>query len=95
MRKILKLKRWELALLCGLFFTLFSMAAAPVRAQSRLAAKITRLHVVANSDSEQDQQLKLQVRDAVLQAAQARQEQLENGEIDQDFLDAIRLAGQQ
>ena len=95
MRKILKLKRWELALLCGLFFTLFSMAAAPVRAQSRLAAKITRLHVVANSDSEQDQQLKLQVRDAVLQAAQARQDQLGNGEIDQDFLDAIRLAGQQ
>lgn len=95
MSKFLKLKRWELALICGLLFTLFSMAAAPVRAQNRLAEKITRLHVVANSDSDQDQQLKLQVRDAVLQAAQARQDQLETGEIDQDFLDAIRLAGQQ
>ena len=34
--------------------------------QGRLADKLTRLHVVANSDAAEDQALKLQVRDAVL-----------------------------
>jgi len=40
------------------------------RAQLAMAEKLVRLHVLANSDSEEDQQLKLQVRDAVLAAAQ-------------------------
>lgn len=31
--------------------------------------KVVRLHILANSDSEEDQQLKLKVRDAVIQAA--------------------------
>ena len=34
--------------------------------QSELADKVVRLHVLANSDSEEDQALKLKVRDAVL-----------------------------
>ena len=34
--------------------------------QSRLADKVVRLHVLANSDEEADQALKLRVRDAVL-----------------------------
>lgn len=38
--------------------------------QAALAEKLIRLHVVANSDSEMDQQLKLQVRDAVLNKAE-------------------------
>lgn len=36
------------------------------RQQAELSEKLIRLHVVANSDSEEDQALKLQVRDAVL-----------------------------
>ena len=40
--------------------------------QSRLADKVVRLHVLANSDEEADQALKLRVRDAVL----ARTEEL-------------------
>lgn len=35
--------------------------------QSQLASRVVRLHVVANSDSDEDQALKLQVRDAVLE----------------------------
>lgn len=92
----MKFKKWELALLCGLICAI-GLGAAPIRAQSRLAGKLTRLHVVANSDSEEDQQLKLQVRDAVLRAAKARQagaDSLESGRIDQAFLEAIRQAGQ-
>lgn len=34
-----------------------------------IRSEVVRLHVLANSDSEKDQQLKLQVRDAVLSAA--------------------------
>ena len=38
-------------------------------AQQRLAEKVIRLHVVANSDTREDQRVKLLVRDAVLEAA--------------------------
>lgn len=38
--------------------------------QQTLAGQVLRLHVLANSDSEEDQALKLQVRDAVLACAQ-------------------------
>ena len=63
-----KLRRWELALLLGVaaaaLFTLWG-----VRSQSALADKVIRLHVIANSDSDADQALKLKVRDAVLEEA--------------------------
>ena len=38
--------------------------------QQKLADKVVRLHILANSDSEEDQTLKLQVRDAVLSRAE-------------------------
>lgn len=41
-------------------------AVETLRAQERLAVKTVRLHVVANSDSDEDQAQKLAVRDAVL-----------------------------
>ena len=37
-----------------------------VCAQEKLADKVFRFHVLANSDSEADQELKLKVRDAIL-----------------------------
>lgn len=45
-------------------------AAALQRQQILFSEKLVRLHVVANSDTPQDQAIKLQVRDAVLSAAQ-------------------------
>ena len=57
--------RLELALLIGLAVTLLS-GAVSLRTQEQLAEKVVRLHILANSDSEEDQALKLQVRDAVL-----------------------------
>ena len=63
-----KLRFWEIALL-------FALAAAlmwgswSLQQQDRLARKMIRLHVIANSDSEADQALKLQVRDRVLTLA--------------------------
>ena len=60
-------KRWKgrlLLFLAGLFAAvlLFSQAAAA----GRIEDKVLRLHVIANSDSEEDQALKLKVRDQVL-----------------------------
>ena len=59
---------WEIALLVGTMLFLSSGAFA-LRTQQDLAEKVVRLHVLANSDSEEDQALKLQVRDAVLAQA--------------------------
>ena len=63
-----KLQLWEAALLlaCGLTLTAGVWASA---SESALAGQVLRLHVVANSDSERDQALKLMVRDAVLAQA--------------------------
>lgn len=63
-----RLKVMEIALLIGLAVFLASGALA-LRAQDALADKVVRLHVLANSDSEEDQALKLRVRDTVLERA--------------------------
>jgi len=65
------LKRWkiiELSLLFGLALTLL-WGVWSLRTQDDLGRKMIRLHVIANSDTEEDQTLKLQVRDRVLASA--------------------------
>ena len=49
---------------------LLTTAAAMQWEQQTLADKLIRLHVIANSDSEEDQALKLQVRDTMLELTQ-------------------------
>lgn len=61
----MKCKIWELALAAALVATALFSAGAQ-RDQAALSEKLIRLHVVANSDSQADQNLKLQVRDRVL-----------------------------
>lgn len=61
----MKWKRIELALLAGVMACM--VLAANARAGEDMAQKLVRLHVIANSDSQGDQALKLKVRDAVLQ----------------------------
>ena len=56
----------ELTLMIVAALALTSGAVA-LHTQSQLAEKVVRLHVLANSDSEEDQALKLKVRDAVLE----------------------------
>lgn len=64
-----KLKTWELALMCGVLIAV--MAGSWLgREQQELAGSVIRFHVIANSDSEEDQALKLAVRDRVLKEAQ-------------------------
>lgn len=59
------LKRWELALMLGLLCAMI-LGAWLNREQTELADRMIRLHVIANSDSEEDQALKLAVRDQIL-----------------------------
>nr|WP_325185675.1 stage II sporulation protein R [uncultured Oscillibacter sp.] len=63
-----RLKLVEIALLIGLAVFLVSGGLA-LRAQEQLSERVVRLHVLANSDGEEDQALKLKVRDRVLARA--------------------------
>ena len=76
--------------------------AALQREQMTLSEKLIRLHVVANSDSEEDQAIKLQVRDAVLAVTQPLLEDAEEPkaallaalpEIEQAAEDCLRTLG--
>ena len=68
MKKQNRWKRWEMALLMGLAISM--LAGIYLNgAQAALKAKVVRLHVIANSDSEEDQALKLKVRDRILELA--------------------------
>ena len=61
----MKMKNWELSLIVAIIITLF-VTTGISKSQSALADKLVRLHVVASSDSKEDQALKLRVRDRVL-----------------------------
>ena len=60
-----KLHTWEAALLLAVAAALL-WGACTLQRQDALGQKVIRLHVIANSDSEADQALKLRVRDAIL-----------------------------
>lgn len=69
-KSVPRLHRWELVLLIGLSAALL-LGLWLEREQSDLADSVLRLHVLANSDSEADQALKLKVRDHVLAEAES------------------------
>ena len=64
MKKILK------RIVFCLCVTVVSLTVFLCRDHSALSSHLIRMHVVANSDSDTDQQIKLQVRDAVLNSIQ-------------------------
>ena len=63
------LKRWELALMFGILCAMVAGAWLQ-QEQNDLASQVIRFHVIANSDSQDDQALKLAVRDRVLEQAE-------------------------
>ena len=64
-----KLKHWELALMLGILIA--AVAGGWLGQEQReLADSVIRFHVIANSDSQEDQALKLAVRDRVLAQAE-------------------------
>ena len=52
-----------------LLVTMMALSFLPVHGERDIYDTVVRLHVLANSDTEEDQALKLQVRDGVLEAA--------------------------
>jgi len=68
---------FELALLIGLSFTLLVSALAKEE-QADISQKLIRLHIIANSDSGEDQRIKLEVRDRILEYMQSIDSDLEN-----------------
>lgn len=60
-----KMRAWELALLAALCLS-FCVGLWAQREQQELASQVLRLHVLAVDDTEEEQALKLRVRDAVL-----------------------------
>ena len=94
----MKLKRWEIALIFACI-AVFVCGFSVQREAVELSDKLVRLHVVANSDSEADQALKLRVRDAVLDFLRPRLEGVEDAEtareIIADSLPAIESAARE
>ena len=59
-------KRLLIALLCLASVLLF-IGVLPIHGEAEIYDSVIRLHVLANSDTKEDQALKLQVRDAILE----------------------------
>ncbi len=62
------MKKWMAALLIGIVTTL-CVSSHFSTIETALADSVLRLHVIANSDSDEDQALKLKVRDAIIREA--------------------------
>ena len=64
------MRRWEKALLCGLAVTIMVSSVTGFTSFARqcgdIRSSVLRLHILANSDSKQDQDLKIKVRDKIL-----------------------------
>ncbi len=88
-----KLKRWELALLLAVAMAAL-LGARLGKEQDALAQKVIRLHVVANSDSAEDQALKLKVRDAVLREGALRLTGLDRDQALEALTQALPELGQ-
>ena len=90
-----KFKLWESALLIALSFTLLAGTWASA-AGGRLTSGLVRLHVIAASDSEREQDIKLDVRDRVLAYLEPRLENAPDaagaGDIIEAELDGIAAA---
>lgn len=72
-------KTWELALLIALCVTALSGLWAQKK-QTEIAGQLVRLHVLAVDDSHREQEVKLQVRDRVLETLQPALAGVENRE---------------
>ena len=60
------MKKWTVAVfVCVALFLIVGLM--PVHGEAKIYDSVVRLHVLANSDSEEDQALKLEVRDAILE----------------------------
>ena len=66
----IQLRKWLAAALLAFFALALVWGMWSLQSQQHLAEEVIRLHVIADSDSAEDQRLKLRVRDAVLEQAE-------------------------
>ena len=64
----------------------FLLSLLPIHGEDAIYENVLRLHVIANSDSEEDQALKLRVRDAILQKTESLFEKCKTKEEAQETL---------
>ncbi len=76
---------FEAALLIGLSLSLLVGALAKEE-QRDISDKLIRLHIIANSDSEEDQNIKLLIRDKILEYMKSFDEDLKNKEETEAFI---------
>ena len=98
------MKKW-LGFLMAAVMLVTAFMILPIHGEAELYDNVIRLHVLANSDSEEDQALKLTVRDAVLEKTKTMLENVDSREqaemilrqnlpvIEQTARDALRAAG--
>ena len=98
------MKRW-LGFLMAAVMLITAFMILPIHGEAELYDNVIRLHVLANSDSERDQALKLTVRDAVLEKTRTLLENVDSKNhaeeilrqnlpvIEQTALAALRAAG--
>lgn len=60
------LRKWEIAVIFGIVFTMIMSMVSFGAECDKIKSDVLRLHILANSDSNEDQALKIKVRDAVL-----------------------------
>lgn len=84
-------KKIRLLVICALLAALF-LCGTLIADRQRLQQDVIRLHVVANSDTETDQQLKLQVRDAVVEYVGGEMADVANAEQAKAYLQSNLLA---
>lgn len=92
-----RMKIWEISLLLALCFSLCLGTWAQAK-QSSLSSSLVRLHVIAVSDDEYEQSLKLRVRDGVLSYISPKLRDVKSAqqaqEIIKNELDGIKVAAE-
>lgn len=81
------MKRFLLLFSIGIFVILLICMIAPISEAKGIYEGVVRIHILAESDSEEDQQLKLAVRDAMLEYSSAQMKQLSSVEQAREYIE--------
>lgn len=73
----MRIRKWEIAVAIGFVLSIIMCISGGMAAQA-VSDKLIRLHIIANSDSEEDQALKLEVRDRMIPAVREITEASDN-----------------
>lgn len=82
------MKKWQFALLIGLTVSIICSMVTFAKECDNIRQQVLRLHVIANSDTPQDQALKLKVRDRIVEEGAGM---LDSAQSEADAADISRL----